>query len=128
MPVAVDGDLVAGSCDLVDELRVLCCLLAGDEEQSGRAGTVERLEHGRRALRVWAVVEAEQDAAAARERRRDPKGVCRFRKEGCCRGRPLRDEGATGRERQRAPSGQDEFRGEVSRCTEEIASPARSTR
>ena len=128
VPVAVDSDLVACSRDLADELRVHCRLLAADEEQRGRPGTVERLEHGRRALRMWAVVEAEQDAAAAREPRRDPERARRLRQDGCCRRRPLRDEGAARRERQRAPYGQDGCRAEASRCTDEIASPALSSR
>ncbi len=59
--------------DLADELWVAHRSLAADEEHRRRAGAVERREHGRRAVRVRAVVEAQQDTANAGQREGDPE-------------------------------------------------------
>src|SRR5207247_1543721 len=123
VPVAVQGELVAGGCDLADELRVPRRLLAADEEDGGRANAFELREHGRRSLRVWAVVEAEQHPASARKPDRDPERPSHPWEDACRRRCPLQDKGATCGERERAGHGQYESRPEASRCTEETARP-----
>ncbi len=68
--MAVQLDPVPGGDDLGRQRRTPLDLLAGEEE--GRRGAVlaQRLQHGRRPLRVRAVVEGEGDAVRAGHRAR----------------------------------------------------------
>ena len=59
VPMAVEGDLVAGGGDLGGELRPTLDLLANEEEGCLYAGRAEKLEHGRSGLRMGSIVEGE---------------------------------------------------------------------
>ncbi len=59
MAMAVQADGVTGGHDLRRGRRVAQHLLAYEEERSPCPALGKDLEHGRRALRVWAVVESD---------------------------------------------------------------------
>ena len=75
-----------------------------------------------------AVVKAEQDARGARERGRYPERTRHLGKDGRGGRRPMRDDRAAGCERDRAACVHRGRCSEASRCTEETASPMRSSR
>ncbi len=63
VPVAVDADRVPRGDDLPGQRGPALDLLADEEERRAGAGGGERVEHGRRALRMRAVVERQPHAA-----------------------------------------------------------------
>src|SRR5207248_6130067 len=64
VPVAVQGDLVAGGCDLGRERWIALDLLADEEECRARVRGPQQLERRRRALRMRPVVERQCDPRA----------------------------------------------------------------
>ena len=64
MAMAMQADSVTGGHDLRRGRRVAQYLLAYEKERSPRSTLGKNLEHGRRALCVWAVVESDCRAAA----------------------------------------------------------------
>ncbi len=66
--LAVQCDLVAGRRDLRGEGGAALDLLSDEKERRARASGVERLEHGRGAFGVGAVVEGERDRSRAGDR------------------------------------------------------------
>ena len=73
MPVAVHADGVSGRSDLPDEIRVASDVLAHEEERGEGTLASQRVEHGRRPLRMGPVVEGERDRRESSSRSRTPK-------------------------------------------------------
>ena len=112
--------------DFTHELGIALDLPADHKEDRGSAGASERREHGRGALPMRAVVEAEQNTALARDCPRDREGGGQARNvRRQCRG-PLHDRRASGGKRKTSPDRQDDARVDASRWIDETASPARS--
>ena len=82
VPVAVQRDHVAGRGDLGGQGGISLDLLSDQEEGRLSARVPERLEHGRRALRMRAVVEGDRDPAPIGVAPRHPEGPCDRRRHG----------------------------------------------
>src|SRR5206468_12012678 len=80
-------DLMPGGCDLRRERRKPLDLLPDEEEGRGRVRARERLEHGRRSLRVRAVVEGDRDAIVVRQPELEAESARKGRDDGRRRGR-----------------------------------------
>lgn len=126
MAVTVQPDLVAGRDNLANNLRPTLHLLAADEEDRVRSGTLELGENGRCALGVGTVVEGKKYARPIGIPGRDPESPGGGGDNGRDGRRPVGGNGTTDRQRNEAPHRQAD-RGAVSSCTEEILGPERAS-